>query len=65
MSPMSSVDDESSIHFEKRTDLLLQGMRRPVRTVSGPVSSSLKKKIQLLQSNSYLIDFVTLWLKHE
>lgn len=43
MSSMSSVDDESSIHFEKRTDLLLQGMRRPVRTMSGPVSSSLKK----------------------
>jgi hypothetical protein len=66
MSSMSSVDDESSIHFEKRTDLLLQGMRRPVRTMSGPVSSSLKKKkwkkIQLLSSNSSHQFFVTFGL---
>ena len=58
MSPMSSVDDESSIHFEKRTDLLLQGMRRPVRTVSGPVSSSLKKKFNYF--NRILISSILL-----
>lgn len=44
MSPMSSVDDESPIHFEERADLLFQGMRRPERTMSGPADPSLNKR---------------------
>lgn len=41
---MSSVDDESPIHFEERADLLFQGMRRPERTMSGTADPSLNKR---------------------
>ncbi len=53
VSPMSSVDDESPIHFEERADLLFQGMRRPERTMSGPADPSLNKRKEKKTENSY------------
>jgi hypothetical protein len=53
VSPMSSVDDESSIHFEERADLLFQGMRRPERAMSGPADPSLNKRKEKKTENSY------------